>query len=147
PGFLAGFHVRDRQRDVERRSGFGVALGPESSVMPRHDLAADIEAESETADVIGARVGGAVEEPEDLLDLARGDADALVAHRDDRVRAGRVERHHYATGLRRVLDRVADEVLEDLLAAVAVRDDGRGSLDLRLDLVALAEQPHPFRDL
>src|SRR4026209_51140 len=110
--------------------------------MPRHDLTTDVEPEPETADVIGAWIRRTIEESKDLLDFGRSDADAVVAHRHDRTRAIHAQRHLDAAVLRGVLDRVADEVLEDLLDPVAVSNDGRRSFDLRLDLVTFAEELH-----
>ena len=67
---------------MERAAAGLPALCPQAAVVPRDDLAADVETQTETADVTRAWVGGAVEDVEDSIELVARDADALVTHGD-----------------------------------------------------------------
>src|SRR6266849_3483700 len=109
-----------RDGEVERRTVTDSALDPDLAAMHLDDLLNDREAQAGP----GYRLGGAAADPpeafEDMLDLVRRDAQPGVGDADERktaVGAGR-QRHRPAIG--RVLDRIVDEVAQDLDETVAV---------------------------
>src|SRR5581483_4676514 len=110
----ASAYLTARQRHGERRAGVGRRLHGQRAVQPLDDLLADVEAEPGAADAAAHLHVEAVELLEDALLLGGGYPDALVDDGDlDALRFFRDEDVHPAP-VGPVLDRVLDEVDEDL---------------------------------
>src|SRR6266852_3066650 len=124
-----------RDGEVERRTVTDSALDPDLAAMHLDDLLNDREAQAGP----GYRLGGAAADPpeafEDMLDLVRRDAQPGVGDADERktaVGAGR-QRHRPAIG--RVLDRIVDEVAQDLDETVAISvDDREARIEIGLEV-------------
>ena len=105
--------------------------------MASHEIPHEREADAEAlADALG-RFVDLHEEVEDLRELVGRNADAVVGHADHHVGALGTRRDLDAAAGLGVLDRVEDDVLEDLLQAHAIGvqpDRIRGNVDR--DLVA-----------
>ena len=91
-------------------------LRGERTAVRLRDPLADREAESEAAALGGARARpvGAPEAVEDEGEIRGRDADPRVAHGERDLTIAASERELHLTALRRVLDRVGDEVEEEL---------------------------------
>src|SRR5260370_8037365 len=122
-------------REMERRTMTNRAFDPDLAAMHLNDLLNDREAQAGP----GYRLGRAASDPpealEDMLDLVRGDAQAGVGHADECKPAVRTGRKGHSPAVRRVLDRVVDQVCHDLDEPVAVAgDDGQSRIEIRLEL-------------
>src|SRR5258708_17353681 len=105
---------------MERGALAHFALRPDPAVVPVDDLLRDVEAEPHTADVAGEAIRGAVEEPEDAGELGPPDPDAVVGDGElDLLIAPSLHGDVNGPALGRVLHRVADEMVQHLLAAAA----------------------------
>ena len=109
-----------REHDVEGGSGYEIALGPDGAAVLLDDAAADGEAEAGAA--LLARVGGLdlLEAIEDGVEFVGGDAAALVDDLEEDGVAGGLGVDADGGGWRRKLDRVGEEIGEDLEDAVSV---------------------------
>ena len=92
--------------------------------MTPDDLGADEQTQTRSRNSVGAV--RAVAALKDASSLCFWNTDAVVAHRDASDIGGRFEPHFDVAALWRVLDRVADQVLEHALHAPVViyRQDG-----------------------
>src|SRR5262249_22451447 len=116
---------RRRQLEQERRAFAGLRLQPDVAAHAADELVADVEAEPGTADAAGHLRVDAVELLEDAALLVDGDPEALVANVEDHVALVRLDADLDHAAIRRVLDRVLDEVDEHLPDLVAVGLDER----------------------
>ena len=99
-----------------------------------HQRQADAQARA-----AGARLVVALhEEIEHRIELARLDADAVIAHAQHGVLALACERHHDATSLRRVARGVVQDVGHNLHEPYLVALDLEVAAGLHYELVALA---------
>src|SRR3954469_7470625 len=128
-----------RQLDDERRAVPLVALEHDRPAVRLHDRPADREAEPDPLDRALGRARGAVEALEQALVLRGGNADPRVLHLDPRTLLRPAEPHGDAPAGRRELDRVGDQVVDDLAQAVGIALDRRYVLavDDELDLSLL----------
>src|SRR4051794_5808569 len=111
------------QLDRERRAA-GARLDGDRPVHAGQELAADIEPEARAADAAPHVRVEADELLEDALLLAVGDPGAPVAHRERDSGTGRLDAKLHGGVVRRVLERVLDDVPEHLAQAVRIGDDG-----------------------
>ena len=121
-GMLALFAMSIRQRKAELRAFAGLGLDPDAAIMPFDDALADREAHSGTRQFAAVQ---ALEDPENAIVVLRIDTDAVVSHAD-RPLVVPTSRALICDPRRLVclvLDRVPDQVLEDLrqLDLVSVR--------------------------
>src|SRR4029079_11582894 len=104
----------ERQLDRERGGSPTVGDDPDPAVHALDELAADVEAEAGAPDA--AREVGV--EPEELLEDARllpgRDPEALVLDADPGAVSRLAQQDPHAAAVRRVLDRVVDEVRQHL---------------------------------
>src|SRR6266540_2788208 len=98
----------------------GRAVGPDPPAMRDHDAATDGEAETGTTDPAGASPLAAIEAFEQARELIRRDAKSLIddAHHD--LAVGDDRPYVDAAAVGRVLDRVVEQVVEDLLDPVRI---------------------------
>src|SRR5437868_1108862 len=136
-----------RQEHIERAALLGHALDPDAAAVPGDDLLTDVEAKTHSRGVSRCAIRGSIEQAEDRIELLRGDADPAIPDRDADAffHAVDVDGNRPTGG--RVLDRVGQEVVEDLLEVVAVRHDLSGLAVLERDLVRRGRQLHPRHDL
>jgi hypothetical protein len=126
------------EREGERAPLAELALHPDLAAVPRHDLLAEIEADAEPS----ARAPGVVallHELEDPLARLGSDAAPAIGHRDAherRAAAGR-GRDLDRSAVRRELDRVVDQIRQDLADPHLVGEHGRQRVDARGDRDAL----------
>ena len=136
----------DRDRERERRAAPFLGLDPDPAAVAFDDVARDREAESRAA-APDARPVGLVEALEDALLVRLRDARPVVDDRGDDLAAGGPHRDPHLAAVGAELDRVVDEVDEDLAEARLVgadrREPGR-DVDHQRDRVALGEQPQPL---
>src|SRR5690606_9907662 len=105
------------EHDLEGGSLPEFALDVDRAAVRLHHLARDPEAEAEAAVVAGG--DGALEAPEDSTLILGGDPDAVVANDDARVVVVAGDLHVDRPALP-VLDRVGEEVVDDLIDAERV---------------------------
>ena len=92
--------------------------------MPLHDLPRDEQPQPEPQVPLAERSRPhLVEPPEDPLQLLRADPHALVLNRHVRACALPGHAHRHLPAVRRVLDRVLEQVHQHLLDPLAVRPD------------------------
>ncbi len=103
-------------------------LDPDPPVDAPHELAADVEAEPRAADAAGHVGVETIELLEDSLLLGDRDAETGVADRKLHVMVTLFERDRHVSAVRRVLDRVVDQVREDLTELPCVCSNGRQRL-------------------
>src|SRR5205809_2439189 len=111
-------HARDH--DIQRASLGSAALGADASGMAKDGLLADVEAQAHTRGIARRAIRRAVEETEDRLKLLRWDPDPLVGDGEPHPAVVRTDVDRYRAATRRVLDRVRDEVVQDLLEVIAI---------------------------
>src|SRR5438477_1296201 len=113
---------RERQRDDETASVSGLAgrLHPDAAAVLLDDPLADGQAQAQASEGGSLRTAEALEDG--LLALAR-DANTAIGDRDLDVFALGIDRDLDLPSLRRVADRVGDQVVEHLLDAVAIGED------------------------
>src|SRR5262249_55224470 len=91
------------------------AAGPDAPTVRFDQLATDRQAQAKTRYLLARRVRCASEWLEDAAGMARGEANALIGHRQlDATGIGR-KRHLDVATSGRVLDGVAQQVVDDLL--------------------------------
>src|SRR2546428_5291485 len=109
----------DQNRHVDARPATGLALDPKLAAVRHHDVPDDREPEAGAAELARTRLVDTVEPLGDPREIGRRDPDAGVDHGDLELAAGyRSRRHRHAAALRRVLDRVVDQVDDDLYEPV-----------------------------
>src|SRR5262249_29380705 len=114
----------DRQRHIEGRAlAFSRARGLDRPAMQLDQVFDESQAEAEAAVPSGARRVGLVEAFKDIGHEITADAFARVAHADANVWVHALQPHFDATSLRRELDRVGEEVPDDLLQPDGVAGD------------------------
>src|SRR5207302_9872305 len=118
--------VGDWDLDEERRAlglarAGAVALDPDAAVEAAHELAADVEAEAGAADAARHVRVEPVELLEDPPALGRRDAEALVRDGPAHTTLAAEDLHLDRSSVRRVLDRVLDEVDQHLAQLLLVR--------------------------
>src|SRR5207249_858049 len=112
--------ARERQLDDERRTAPLARGDGDAAGHAPNELAADVEAEPGSTDPARLLSIDAVELPEDPLLLAVGDPQALVADHEPQPVLFRLDAHLDAPSVRRVLDRIVDEVDQHLAQLVLV---------------------------
>src|SRR3954452_4382415 len=136
---LAGGELNRERRHVRAR------LDCDRAVHPRHELAADVEAEAGPADAAAHVRVEADELLEDPLLLAVRDARPAVADGEGHAGAARLDMERDGRVAGRVLERVLDDVAEHLAQAVGIGEHGRRRrLDRRGDAAA---GRRPLREL
>ena len=144
---LVGRGFDQRKADREGRTASGARPQPHLSAVALHRVLDDRETETGAARASRASLVGAVEALEDALLVALGDPDAAVGDRDLHDAVDDLDAHADVRALRRVGDRVREQVADGLAehlgiaahvqAALAAADDldaGRARLDgMRLD--------------
>src|SRR5262245_31939587 len=134
PGRLVGGPLGRRPRaralehaDAERRPLPGLALDLDRRFVGVDDRLHDRQAEAGALDVAPLRLLGAIHAVEQVAQIGLVDADAGIGDPEPQAVALMLDRDLYAAALGRELDRVRDQVLEDLAQAVRVglRDDAR----------------------
>src|SRR3954467_3551653 len=116
---------RYRQLEAEARALALIRLDPDRPVHPPYELAGDVEAEPGAAPAAGQVRVDAVELVEDPALLARRDAETGVGNAEvDRVVAA-PDLELDPAAVRRVLDRVVDEVRQHLPDLVGGAEDRR----------------------
>ena len=108
-----------RERRAQALSG---ALGADRPAVHLDEVPHDRQAEAETGD--RPPCVGLTEPVEDVRQDRRRNALARVAHLDDDVGPHALQREVHVSLVGRELDRVGQEVPEDLLQAVGIREDG-----------------------
>src|SRR5690606_34353214 len=112
----------DRDRETERAPHADRARDPDPAAVRLDDPPADREPEA------GAGASGLERRPperrEEVRDRIFRDPDARVLDREDDLLAVRLRGDRDPAALGRELDRVPDQVLEELEHTVAVREDG-----------------------
>src|SRR3954465_7739011 len=125
----------------ERGALAGLRADGEAASHPGDELARDEEAEATAADAAGERRIEAIELLEDPFVLRRRYAEAAVADRQPDTAVATVELDDHVPAVRRVLDRVVEQVDENLPELVLVGERDRGSAVLlppQLDLLRSA---------
>src|SRR5690554_6697045 len=114
-----------RKNNVERRAARRVIDGPDSPVVRGDDGVREVQAEAGPLGAAGERVIDPMEALENALELVRGDAAALVA--DGEVHLFIVVSAAYddVAALRRILDRVAEQIVDHLTQPRLVAGDDR----------------------
>src|SRR6266542_4376721 len=107
----------------EGRATCSARLDPDATAHALEQLAADVQAEAGAADAAGQIGVEAIELLEDAAMLGGWNAQALVADREPQARPIDLDLHYHAAAVRRVLDRVVDEVRQDLSRLVRVSCD------------------------
>src|SRR5579864_9063878 len=126
---------RERDREVERGAVTDGAFDPDLASVHLHDLLNDREAEASPRYRLRGAAAYAPEALEDVADLLRRDAEPGVGDADQGVPALDTAGQRDRAPFGRVLDRVVDEVADDLDQTVAVaRDDGQAGVEVRLEL-------------
>src|SRR4051794_6981843 len=110
--------------DRERRPA-GAGLDGDRPVHAGHELAADVEAEPRAAHAAAHVRVEADELLEDALLLAAGDPGPAIADGERDRGTARLDAELHGCVLRRVLERVLDDVAEHLAQAVGIGEDGR----------------------
>src|SRR5437764_9235088 len=112
-----------RERDGEREGAAAStpALHPDAAPLELDEMPRQREPQS-CAFGLPGRVP-TLERREDALVLSRGEAGAVVGHRDGDVVLAPIDANVYLSAVRTELDRVSDEVEEDLSKACRVRND------------------------
>src|SRR5439155_21545936 len=111
------------QRDREARALTGLGVDLEAAVHALDELAADVEPQAAAAHAAGLLRVEAVELLEDPLALGARDPQPLVRDLDEALAVLRVEPNLDLAALRRVLDRVVDQIDEHLPQLVLVAED------------------------
>src|SRR5262249_44463196 len=114
---------RRRQLEPERRAFFRDAREADPAAVGLDDLARDREPQPHAGDAAGARLA-AEELREDARLVLVGNAQPLVLDEDPCDVRVTLARHLDHTSGRRVLDRVRDQVADDLPEPVLIADDG-----------------------
>jgi hypothetical protein len=105
--------------DDEARSAIRWELGPDAAAVQFDDLAADVQPEAHSGE--GRVAVDLVEALEDVGAVLRRDPESMVAHPDrDQAPARGVDLDVNVPALRAVLDRVVQEVGDNLLQSEAV---------------------------
>src|SRR5262245_43686512 len=105
-----------RQTERKGRALAFLALEPHAAVMAQHELARQVQADAQARRVLVWRAGMRAKEPlEDAALLCRRNANAMIVHRHHRLFALASTLDLDGTALRRVLDRVRDQVRQHLL--------------------------------
>src|SRR5579862_8892027 len=118
--------VRRGQLDPEGRTSPDLRVDADRATHARHQLARDVQPEPRPAHAGGLRRVKAVELLEDPLLLRDRDADPVVFNLDDdRLVWAVAQAHLDRPAVRRVLDRVLEQVGEHLAETVAVAGDLR----------------------
>src|SRR5262249_26986862 len=114
----------DRQRHFEGRAlAFSRASGINRPAMQLDQVFDESQAEAEAAVPSSARRVGLAEAVKDVWQEIRADAFARVAHGDANVWVHALQLRFDATALRRELDRVGEQVPDDLLQPVRIAGD------------------------
>src|SRR5690348_16541134 len=92
-------------------------FGPDAAAVGGDDAATDVEAEARAEDAALRRVSRPVEALEDGAELVLGHADASIPDGNVGVAVEKADSDLHPLRRRAVLQRVGDEVLEDLLDA------------------------------
>src|ERR671915_1780104 len=127
-GAYDGARAGARQLEEERRAASLALLDPDAAAHPADELAADVQAQPRAADAAEHLRVEAVELLEDARQLLGRDAEALVQHAETHHAVGRLRAELDPAAVGGVLDRVLDEVDEDLSHAILVGRDGHGPL-------------------
>src|ERR671922_631414 len=122
-GGLVAPHRRQRQVEQERRPLALLRRDRHAALHPTRQLSADVEPEPRAAHAAAEVRIDAVELPEDPLQLAVRDPEALVADREPKSALPRLDADLDPPALGRVLHGVVDEVEEDLPDLVRIADD------------------------
>src|ERR1700681_3392225 len=102
---------------------FEIGFHPNFTAMPLHDALADCEADTRTWNFLSVQP---LEDSENPVVILRRDADAVVSDRKKPVLPFLLGRHVYVQrSLAAILDRVADQVLEELDQGAALQPDVR----------------------
>src|SRR6478735_11297991 len=115
--------LRERQSDLEGGALAELAGHRDAAAVGVHDRLGDRESEPDAGDRIGEHPASAEELVEDLALLGLGDATTGVADLDHGDVAVASDASLDPTAGRGVLDRVAEQVVEDLREALAVAVD------------------------
>lgn len=115
----------DRQLQEERGAGAAVGVDPDAAVHPRHELPRDVEAEARPAHPARQVRVEAEELLEDPVLLCGRNAEPLVGDAEPDATATAADLDLDVAPVERVLDRVVDQVREDLAQLVRIRGDLR----------------------
>src|SRR6266550_1165896 len=126
-----------RNLHMEDRAAPAVGLDPDSPVHAADELAGDVEAQAGAPDSPGHVWIDPVELLEDAALLGRRYAEPLVGDGEAYVLARGFKAHAYVSAVRRVLDRVVDQVGQDLPKLAFVCGDPRNVL-----LSGIETDPH-----
>src|SRR5262245_34516506 len=131
----------EREPDNERRAVvLAVALDDDRSAMQVHQVFDDGDTEAEAAESPLAAGVFLAKPVEDVRQEFRRDARARVADHDRGVAVRPLHPHHHTPVVRRELDRVRQQVADDLLQAIGVAgDDAHAALDNSFDADVLGE--------
>ena len=105
--------------------------------------------QSEPAATWIARTRGirSVESIENMREVRRTNTDAVVSYDDGGVRPFSTDRHRNVSGRGRVLERVIDQIQEELPESILIPSD-QGGLDLdHLETLAAREMPRLAKDV
>ena len=137
---LVGGSRFNGQRYVEFGSAAHFAIDPDPSAVALDDLTDDVETQADAGDLANEADGDLGKPVEDLIPLVARDAVAVVGHANDDLFALCLSRDLDRAAGRAVLDRVGDQIAQDLRDLVCVRLDlrqGLGALDAQADRFAL----------
>src|SRR5262249_53284514 len=134
---ISCWRCRSLEREVESAAAAGGGIDPDPAAVHLDDLLDDGQAYAGAAAELVAIVQ-ALEQAEHALAIFLVDADAVVAHVERRRRAGLVAADlDRGPGLVVVLDRVGDEIAEQLGDAHAIAAQPRQPVHAQLDALLL----------
>src|SRR6202171_5294163 len=135
---------RDRQADPEAAAPTP-ALDADLPALGLHEVLDDGQAQARAARLAGTPAVRAVEPLEDPLAVPGLDAGPGIDHGEDRELAGAVSEDGDVPALRSELDRVVEQVDEDLLQRAPVRDHAQGGGPVVAEDDLLLRRPGPHQ--